>query len=393
MTIKIQDLPFITELELLGADLYTVGGSNRNHFLDIPPKDLDILVGKLELDKILEVVKKYGHADTFGAKFKVIKWKAFGSNEEIDIALPRTERRIGPTRNDFEIISDPFLPIEQDLYRRDFTCNAIAIKLDGTVIDPFGGVKDIENKVIRMINPDTFDITLGDELRMIRAIGQASRLNFDIEPVTFNAIKENAHNVTNITKDRIVMEFEKIVSEGNPIIAMQLLKQTDLYKHLFNENPPLTSSFLMFAKSVGEFLFLIQPNMEYDFKKWYDNLDTVYLKEITALRSLSFEKQETDIPKLRYMLHKAFKIFPNVLNSNILQYGVYKGIIDEFKNKLYPISLNELDINGNQLMELGYKGKELGEKLDILLKLVYEDKIKNEFSDLFSSDILLNKNS
>ena len=57
MTIKIQDLPFITELELLGADLYTVGGSNRNHFLDIPPKDLDILVGKLELDKILDYEK------------------------------------------------------------------------------------------------------------------------------------------------------------------------------------------------------------------------------------------------------------------------------------------------------------------------------------------------
>ena len=108
--IKINDLPFISDIEKAGGEIFALGGSVRDELLGKESKDLDILIRGISIDKINLILIKYGTVNLVGQKFGVIKWKEFGSNEDIDIAIPRTEIKTGPNRTDFEVSSDPMLP-------------------------------------------------------------------------------------------------------------------------------------------------------------------------------------------------------------------------------------------------------------------------------------------
>src|SRR5690606_8675300 len=141
------------------------------------------------------------------------KFKPHGSVEDIDIAIPRTERATGEGgHKGFEVSSDHNLPIEKDLERRDFTINAIAKDINGNVIDPFGGQRDLKEKIIRVVNPQAFS---DDPLRMLRAVQFAARFGFPIEPKTEQLIKANAHRIREIAAERILIELEKIVKKGD----------------------------------------------------------------------------------------------------------------------------------------------------------------------------------
>ena len=194
----INELPFKNDVLKAGGKIYSVGGAVRDGLLGKESKDLDILIAKVPIDELMRILSKYSDKEVkeVGQSYGVIKFVPKGSNEEIDIAIPRTEKKTAGGHTGFEFSPDHNLPVEKELERRDFTINAIAKGHDGKIIDPFNGIDDLKNKTIRVIGKKSFS---DDPLRMLRGVQFASRFDFTIEPETANMIKQNAALIKEIS--------------------------------------------------------------------------------------------------------------------------------------------------------------------------------------------------
>jgi len=216
---------------LLNTDAYVIGGFVRDLLLNRTSKDLDVVTtgDGIELaTKVAELlkVKKVSVFKTFGtAMFMHNDW-------QIEFVGARKESYNTDSRNPLVFPGT----IEDDQNRRDFTINAMAISLRkddfGALIDPFHGVDDLQNKLIR--TPLDPDITFTDDpLRMMRAIRFATQLKFQILPETLDAITRNASRINIITKERISEELNKIIMTEKPSIGFYLLDQTSLLGLIF----------------------------------------------------------------------------------------------------------------------------------------------------------------
>ncbi|NDV96187.1 HD domain-containing protein [Dysgonomonas sp. 521] len=218
----------------MNLECYAIGGYVRDIFLHRPSKDIDIVtVGKgIEL---AEAIKK-----ALGKKAKLSVFKNFGTAQikykdtEIEFVGARKESYERNSRK--PIVEDGTL--EDDQNRRDFTINALAICLNrdrfGELLDPFGGLRDMENLIIR--TPLDPDITFSDDpLRMLRAIRFSSQLGFDIEPDTFDAITRNKDRIEIISKERVIDELNKIILSPKPSVGLLQLDQTGLLSIIFPE--------------------------------------------------------------------------------------------------------------------------------------------------------------
>lgn len=215
-------------------ECYVIGGYVRDIFLNRASKDIDIVTvgrgielaeavaNKLGKDSSLSVFRNFGTAQ--------IKYKG----TEIEFVGARKESYQRGSRK--PIVEDGTL--EDDQNRRDFTINALAVCINkkrfGELLDPFGGLSDMENLIIRTpLNPD---ITFSDDpLRMMRAIRFSSQLGFDIESGSFDAISRNKDRIKIISKERIIDELNKIVLSPKPSIGFLQLEQTGLLSIIFPE--------------------------------------------------------------------------------------------------------------------------------------------------------------
>src|SRR3989338_10342537 len=179
----VQDLSF--------ARVYLVGGAVRDLILERPTKDYDLVVGSVPIPKLERWLADHGQVNLVGKTFGVFKWQPAGwAGEAIDVALPRTEHvSLGSGRyRDFTVQSNPDLPIENDLLRRDFTINALAIDLaSGVIVDPSHGQADIEAKRIKTGGKP--EVRFKEDLsRVLRAVRQACQLCFRIEAATLRGV-------------------------------------------------------------------------------------------------------------------------------------------------------------------------------------------------------------
>ena len=398
---SLQDLPFKEEVEQLGGKIFSVGGAVRDEFLGKESKDLDILVTGIPMDELEKLLSKYGGVNAVGKSFGVLKFVPKGATEEIDIAIPRTEK---PTdaggHQGFDVTSDHALPIEKDLERRDFTINAIAKDIDDNIIDPFDGQEDLKNKIIRIVNPVAFS---DDPLRMLRAVQFASRFGFVIEPTTMEMIERNAEKIKEIAPERILIELEKIVTKGNALIGVQLLANTGLFKQIFgNEIKPSQIGRRDFSgvKTMAELLFLMMNGVVQNPAEFYltrfstedAKRDKVY-KELQAL-DLAFNSdlvdQQMQPVKARSIAHNMFTTAPQTLESQVIPEQI-KNAAQELLQGKYPKTVNELAVNGNDLMQKGLQGKAVGDMQKSMLIQIYGDKIRNSKEDLLS--LIDNKNT
>ncbi|MGD0977407.1 MAG: HD domain-containing protein, partial [Minisyncoccia bacterium] len=160
--------------------------------------------------------------------------------------------------------------LEDDLKRRDFTINALAMNGEGEITDLFGGKKDLENKIIRAVG-DAGERFNEDALRMMRAVRFATTLGFTIEPATLEAIKKHSQTLQIISKERIRDEFVKIILSDEPMKGIELLRETGLLEHVI---PELLEG------------FGIEQNLHHIYSVWEHNLRAL---QYTADKKYSLE--------------------------------------------------------------------------------------------------------
>ena len=221
--------------EILEVKSYVIGGFVRDYILQRGvAKDIDIVT----VGNGIALAKKV--ASLLPNKPKVQVFKTYGTamlvykDMELEFVGARKESYAEDSRNPEVFVGT----LEDDQNRRDFTINALAISLHkndyGTLLDPFNGLKDLEKGIIKTpLNPD---ITYSDDpLRMMRAIRFATQLNFEIEENSLLAITKNASRLSIITKERIVVELNKIIEATQPSIGFLLLEKTNLLEMILPE--------------------------------------------------------------------------------------------------------------------------------------------------------------
>lgn len=219
----------------LQVESYVIGGFVRDYILQRSnAKDIDIVV----VGDGIALAKKV--ASILPGDMKIQIFKTYGTamlrykDVEIEFVGARKESYTEDSRNP-QVQTGT---LEDDQNRRDFTINALAISLNpsnfGELLDPFGGLEDLKNKIIK--TPLDPDITYSDDpLRMMRAIRFASQLTFTIEESSLHAITKNSERINIITKERIVEELHKILLCEKPSVGFKLLHQTNLLPFILPE--------------------------------------------------------------------------------------------------------------------------------------------------------------
>jgi tRNA nucleotidyltransferase (CCA-adding enzyme) len=210
-----------------GGRALLVGGCVRDLLLGIQPKDWDLEVYGIEPAKLRALLDQFGPVNVVGEAFTVYKLGA-----DLDVSLPRRERKSGRGHRAFVIEGDPSMTFADAARRRDFTVNAILQDpLTNEIIDPFGGREDLDNKILRAVSADTF---AEDSLRVLRAAQLAARFEFDIQPETVALCREI--DLSDLPAERVWGEIEKLLLRAvRPFIGLKWLGELGAIKQLFPE--------------------------------------------------------------------------------------------------------------------------------------------------------------
>lgn len=245
-------LSFVQELlaDFPESEIYLVGGAVRDAAQGVgKQKDFDFVVRGVPAENLEKFLSERGEVVLVGRNFGVYKFMpaGFKLEEAIDVALPRTEHSFGAGGGyrDFKVQSDSAMSVEEDLARRDFTVNAMALDLNnGKLIDPFHGLEDLEAKLLRAVG-EPEERFKEDYSRMLRALRFATQFGFAIEGKTFMAIQDmmkhiNDERVRAGKKERVI-PYETVAKEllkafwRNPVRALDLYERSGALYELMPE--------------------------------------------------------------------------------------------------------------------------------------------------------------
>jgi tRNA nucleotidyltransferase (CCA-adding enzyme) len=219
-------------LEPLG-NVYAVGGAIRDVVLGVTPKDVDLMVQGVEPEDVQSALEALpGRVDYTGQQFGVFRYRDPDGNE-VEVALPRTERSTGSGHKDFEVFTSPFISVGEDLARRDFTGNAMAVNLaTGDLIDPYRGSEDLKSGVLKTVSDRSFP---EDPLRILRALSSVSRHGLDPSPELYHQMSAHAADLTELPQERVMMELDKMMGGKDPAKAIAFAEATGVLKHILPE--------------------------------------------------------------------------------------------------------------------------------------------------------------
>jgi tRNA nucleotidyltransferase (CCA-adding enzyme) len=219
-------------LEAAGGEVFAVGGVVRDALMGKESNDVDLMVRGLHQDQVDSILRKMpGKVDITGKSFGVFRYNYKG--HEVEIALPRTERSTGDRRVDFDVNIDHRLPVEDDLLRRDFTGNSIAVDLrSGRMVDPFGGADDIKNGVLRTTHPASFR---EDPTRILRALVMNGRYGWNPDERTRSEMAQHADALHSESWDNMNGIMDKLMKSDDPARAIRLAHETGVLKHFMPE--------------------------------------------------------------------------------------------------------------------------------------------------------------
>ncbi len=210
---------------------FLVGGCVRDLLLKRKPKDWDIATNA----KPEEILNLFPSQSFYENRFGTVGVKTDSTDETlkvIEVTTFRQEGKYSDLRRPDEVkfVSN----LETDLQRRDFTINALALDINGNIIDLFNGLDDLKKKIIKTVG-DPEERFREDALRLLRAIRIACELNFVIEIKTFQAIKKLADLIQYIAQERIRDEFNRILMSKNAVLGIELLRESGLLKEILPE--------------------------------------------------------------------------------------------------------------------------------------------------------------
>jgi tRNA nucleotidyltransferase/poly(A) polymerase len=208
----------------IDSSIYRVGGCVRDEIMGTPASDIDyVVVGINQADMLAAGFKQVG------ADFPVF----LHPQTQDEYALARTERKVGLGYSGFEAYADESVTLEDDLKRRDFTLNAMAMDSVGNLFDPFEGLEDLQMGILRHVGPAFSE----DPLRVLRGARFAARYGFSVAPETFALMVAlvDAGEMETISRERIVSEFEKGFSTKSPSRMLSVLQRTGALARLFPE--------------------------------------------------------------------------------------------------------------------------------------------------------------
>ena len=414
----------LNQLNDNGYEAYVVGGCVRDSIMGFAPHDWDVCTSALP-EQVIDVFKDYKVIPT-GIQHGTVSVVLEDTVYEITTYRVDGEYKDNRHPDSVEFVSN----LKEDLARRDFTINAMAYNDKDGLIDYFGGIDDIKHKFIRCVGLPKKRFS-EDALRIMRALRFAMVFGFDIEDRTSYAMDILADNLNQISIERINAEITKMLSclcdkrlvnllffkevgfneeEYNRYRALYLkmLKYLHIISHKIDE-VNYDKKFRRIAKYSDGFLLNLaitfdSPQIERTLT-WlrYSNIVIAGAKEIYTLgHYLVDEADEWRFDDLTYSARKllakiehsdyndvigfAESLCDNASNSrqiNIsISLGTLRANVAQCIENCDVYSLKYLAINGNDLIELGYKGKQIGKILNKLLDLVMGDRVKNTRAEL-----------
>ena len=391
------DLPknvenIIGSLEEHGFEGFAVGGCVRDSLLKKTPKDWDITTDALPVDMKKIFKKTFDTGIAHGTVTVLMDGVGY------ELTTYRIDGNYSDGRHPDSVSFSKSL--SEDLCRRDFTINAMAYSNKKGIVDLFDGRKDLQNGIIRAVGDakKRFD---EDALRMLRAVRFAAQLGFKIDDDTFEAIKEKAKLLSNVSKERIFVELNKSLC-GDFAQNIKMVYTSGLYRYIGKE-------FAKLDENIYNFYPRKFPNKKHMYwAAFLENIENVEavkkilfeLKSDNATRNNTYlivKELKNPLPSsdedIRWSLHRIgadlFCEYIEILKSDKKNVDIldkidtienrYSLILKE--NHAYEISM--LDITGKDLMDIGIsKGPKIGEVLEFLLKKVIENPLNNEKSSL-----------
>jgi tRNA nucleotidyltransferase (CCA-adding enzyme) len=212
-----------------GGRALVVGGWVRDRLLSLPlpeKSNVDLEVFGIRGDTLRALLERFGRVEAVGESFQVYKLG------DVDVSLPRRDSKAGRGHRGFVVTGDPDMSIAEAARRRDFTVNAISWDpLSGDYFDPFGGRGDLERRLLRMVDPDTF---ADDSLRVLRAVQLAARFEFTLDEATAALCREI--RLDDLPCERVWGELEKLLLQARrPSLGLALAMDLGIVTKLFPE--------------------------------------------------------------------------------------------------------------------------------------------------------------
>lgn len=345
----------IEQLENDGHEAVFVGGAVRDYLLDKRAKDIDIATSA----EPMEVKAVFSNTIDVGIAHGTVL--VIVDKEPIEVTTYRTKGTYSDSRRPDEV--NFVKSLKEDLLRRDFTMNALAMTKTGELIDLFGGRADMESQLIRAVGKPA-ERFQEDALRMMRAIRFSSTLDFTIEQETLAAIQENAKRIEHVSVERIKIEMDKLFTGSNPVKAFHYLALSGLGDCLPlypNETTGLEQS-IPFATSVEGWAFLMLAGnfsatalsraykLSNDEQRFMAAVHKAYKRRIERPFTVD-EYYIFDLPVLKVtekFYRSTFPQNPKILDEELIA-----------RKKDLPIqSVHELAVNGKDL--IGWTGMKAG---------------------------------
>lgn len=382
-TVFIEANFIINKLNQAGFEAYFVGGSVRDCVLNKPINDIDIATSAYP-SELKDVFSKT--VDT-GIQHGTVMILVHGNQYEVTTF--RTESGYQDYRRPDQV---KFVrSLKEDLQRRDFTFNALALSKDGEVIDLFEGINDLNNKIVRAVGDP--NIRFGeDALRMMRAVRFMSQLDFEVDLKTFEAIKNNVNLLSKIAIERILVEFNKLMLGSNPHKGLDAILETGMLRHLPGlleiktvlKNLMIEANLSKLENEIQVWsLISWKANWNYQIinkilKEWKMSNDTINAVQKITTFLVASENNSVDNLSL-------FAVAGNNLKQAIKVAEIIGLDLSQYLNKYEKLPIKnskELLVNGTDLMNLVEPGPQLGKLLIKLQKSVLLNEVVNDKKSL-----------
>lgn len=382
-----------------GFKLYEVGGCVRDTFMGIDPHDYDFATDATPQEMLDFKSGNVNVIDT-GSQYGTVTFHI--DNEFFEVTTFRSDSEYSDGRRPDKVTFSK--NILQDLARRDFTVNAIAIRLeDEKVIDPYNGRQDIKDRVLRTVG-EPEERFREDGLRILRAIRFKFKFGLYMEDNTYNAILNNWNLLDNVSQERITSEFLQILEHCNIDSQQDALLMDGLikylipeawYKNTYDSNFWRYEAIRGFSDTECRLAYLLRESkssaentckrlkLSNDFTK--DVCDTLKAFELVAELSRDYDTDGYIARKLVSSYGtknalRAWQLFADDYGITPYDYNDMYALL-EIAHK-WPVTLKDLAVKGDDLIELGYEGKEVGGILNRLLEYVLDDPTRNEKEEL-----------